>query len=71
MRYGKWILCEDELPEVDDEFLVTWTCKDCKRPFLAMLEFSQGEGWIIEKYMLSYKDVKVVAWMPLPDAYKG
>ena len=70
MDENKWILCEDEQPECNDEFLVTWTTSDCKRPFLAMLEYGTEEGWILAEYMKAYSDIRVVAWMQLPEPWK-
>lgn len=62
-------------PEESGEYLVTWTW-DGERPALGICEYEIDElvpdgMWWPEAYMKSYPGWKVVAWMPLPDAYKG
>lgn len=70
LKECRWISCESELPKCNDEFLVTWTTSECKRHFLAMLEYDVDEGWIIAEYMKLYRNVNVIAWMLLPEPYK-
>lgn len=64
-----WIT--DRLPDVQDEYLVTWKTSACEKRFLAICEFEVDEEcWIYEGYMNSYPNVEVIAWMPLPKLYK-
>lgn len=68
----KWIPVKEKLPEIQDEYLVTWEAANSDRRYLQMLEYDIEDGqWILETYMESYKDVKIIAWMPLPQCYQG
>lgn len=64
-----WIT--DRLPDVQDEYLVTWKTSACEKRFLAICEFEVDEEcWIYEGYMNSYPNVEVIAWMPLPNCIR-
>ena len=58
-----WIPCSERLPEKDGFYLVTVTDGEqiavCKMPFV---ESEWGGNWF---------DDEVVAWMPLPEPWKG
>lgn len=66
-----WIPCKDTPPEENDEYMVTWRTSDSKKPFINILEFDLTDGWILEDYMKTYRDVAIVAWRPIPELYKG
>lgn len=57
----KWIPCSERLPEEDGIYLVTVNFLN-DRPTFA--DFMNGR-WI------THMDDNVLAWMPLPDIYKG
>ena len=77
----RWIPISERLPEEYGEYLITWTTSQIKRPFIGI---SEGEvtseydyehnrfkfEWLLEDYIKNYPDVKVIAWMPLPEPYK-
>lgn len=69
-RKGKWIKCEDELPPVGEEVLVSVWEDNCT--LIASLEeffgyYPKQYYWSFEQYNLSGEDLKEVkAWMPLP-----
>ena len=64
-----WIPCSERLPEKDGQYLVTvknltgyeQLCND-----VFECEFF-GKDWIFK----GWKDNRVIAWMPLPEPYKG
>lgn len=58
----KWIPCSDKLPDYDESVLVT---DDYCGVFIAW--YSAIHGWCSDTYVCCY----VVAWMPLPEPYKG
>lgn len=58
----KWIPCSEKLPDYDELVLAT---DDCCRVFIAW--YSVIHGWCSDRYGCCY----VVAWMPLPEPYKG
>ena len=77
----KWIPVSERLPDEYGEYLITWTTSQSKRPFIGI---SEGEvtseydhehyrfkfEWLLEDYIKNYHDVKVIAWMPLPEPYE-
>ena len=78
----QWIPCSERLPEEYGEYFVTWMTSLSKRLFVAICE---GEvtseydheynrfkfEWLLDDYIKAYPDVEVIAWMPLPEPYKG
>ena len=53
---GDWIACSEQEPEKDGYYLVCWSDGQIE------VEWYDHEGW-------GYFDV--VAWMPLPEPYRG
>ena len=70
---NEWISCKDELPEINDVYLVTWRprANPFKRNYIEIVEWSDGEwiGDIPQAKHYGTGEYDVIAWMPLPDAY--
>ena len=68
-RKKRWIPCEERLPEYDGEmYLVTDYCEQINRRRLHISYcYVNREGFWSDVPM----GYKVVAWMPLPEPYKG
>lgn len=62
----KWIPCSERLPEEDGEYLV-WVRYE-GREFTTTEEYEDGMWNYSGAY--NFND-KVIAWMPLPEQYKG
>jgi len=66
--HGGWIPCSERLPDKDGFYMVTIDGElvgDTK-PFAGLAEFEKGE-WVDNE-----DDYQcVLAWMPLPEPYKG
>ena len=66
----KWIPCSDRLPDKDGRYLIYYDygCIEC---------LDYADGWNCRRDYLSgeiyrdYESHSVVAWMPLPEPYKG
>ena len=81
MNETKWIPVEERLPEEYGEYLITWTCLQCKGSFIAICEvditdeYDHEHGrfkveWLLDTYIKEvFTDVEVIAWMPLPEPY--
>ena len=85
-REQRWIPVSERLPEEYGEYMITWTTSHSmvngKYGFLGTAEYEltgeydaennrfKGE-WLLEEYVENYSDVKVTAWMPLPEPYKA
>ena len=78
----QWIPCSERLPEEYGEYYITWMTSSSKRPFVAICEGEvTGEydhkhnrfkfEWLLEDYIKACPNVEVIAWMPLPEPYKG
>ena len=70
-----WIEVEERLPEKNDIYLVTWTGtlgSKRTRPFIALVEYipEDNEWCTFEIEGHGYKNIEVIAWMPVPDPYK-
>ncbi len=70
---SEWILCEDELPQINDVYQVTWwpRCNPFNKNYIGIVEFDDGK-WIGDiPQAKHYGDGRydILAWMPLPDAY--
>ncbi len=75
-KMGHWIPVSERLPEEEHgEYFITWTTSMSKRPFIAICEgkvtIEYGFEWILDSYIKCYPNVKVIAWMPLPEPYKA
>lgn len=74
---GEWIPCSERLPSEGDEFLITWTSSVTNGPLLAFAEYEpdallvSGGKWYLEDDMGEFEDFDVIAWMPLPEPWKG
>lgn len=81
----RWIPVSERLPEGYGEYMITWTTSNSLARdggFLGTAEYDltgeydhennrfKGE-WLLEDYVKNYKDVKVIAWMPLPETYRA
>ena len=78
----RWIPCSERLPEEYGEYQITWTTSASKKRFIGDSEFEvtsewdaehykfKGE-WLLDEHIKNYPDVKVIAWMPLPEPYEG
>ena len=75
-----WIPCSERLPEEYDDYLITYTTSQSKRPFIAICEGEETREydhernrfkfeWLLEDYIKAYPNVEVIAWMPLPEPY--
>ena len=67
---GEWIPCSERLPVYYDWHYVTVKpFYEGKKNYVAMERFDSRKGeW--SSHERAYKD-KVIAWMPLPEPYKG
>ncbi|MBR4406038.1 MAG: DUF551 domain-containing protein [Bacteroidaceae bacterium] len=75
---GDWIPTEERLPEEEGEYLITWTgtlAHTHTWHFIRVVEYIKyrdGFYWDTDDiYDYGYRDVEVIAWMPLPEPYKG
>lgn len=72
-----WIPCSERLPDTQDEYYITWTAPVCKgKRFVSITEYcvpSTGEDpyWDLSEHISFYEDAEVLAWMPLPEPWKG
>lgn len=70
-----WIPCSERLPEDGEEMVLIQVNGEPTEniQFKDAFEFAyyeKEEGWILEYYP-EWKNPEVVAWMPLPEPYKG
>lgn len=75
-----WIPCSERLPEEYGEYMITWITSASKKRFIGIVECEvtsvwNDNGfmveWLFEDYMKAYPDVEVIAWMPLPEPFRG
>ena len=81
MFVGWWIPVSERLPEENGEYLITWTGilgehgEKRTKPLLGIAEYEiyepeNYEDWITTGNEFEhYRDIKVSAWMPLPEPY--
>ena len=60
----RWIPVSERLPEKEDEVLVTTSWNN------VCMAWCDNEKWRAE-YINGYDDDEILAWMPLPEPYKG
>ena len=82
MFVGWWIPVSERLPEEPGEYLITWTgilgehSTKRTRPLMSIAEYEIYEPENYEDWITTgdefeyYRDIKVSAWMPLPESYK-
>ena len=59
----QWIPCSERLPYTKDDYIIT--VKDKSLTWTDYVEWSADYHW------WGYDDDMVIAWMPLPEPYKG
>ena len=59
----RWIPCSERLPMTKDDYIIT--VKDKSLTWTDYVEWSADYHW------WGYDDDMVIAWMPLPEPYKG
>lgn len=79
----QWIPCERELPEEYGEYQITWITSASKnKRFIGICEceitsvWDEDHGrfkveWLLDDYIKAYPDVKVLAWKPLDEPWRG
>lgn len=66
-KVGEWIPCSERLPKNIKTVLIT--IKELEQPILGW--YGDKFGWrIVTPEFVNIKDYTVIAWMPLPPAYK-
>lgn len=78
----QWIPCSERLPEKYGEYRITWITSASGKRLIGDAEFEvtsvwdnehdrfEGE-WLLDDYIKNYPDVKVLAWKPLEEPWKG
>lgn len=68
-----WIPCSERLPEVGSEVLVCYDFKGNRSVYLANFYGDGNFHGYDDEYLTTEgrKYRKAIAWMPLPDVYKG
>ena len=65
---NEWIPVSERLPKGCGEVLVTYRNEDSEERLVTVGRF-EGCEWLIDDYV--YPTIEVIAWMPLPESYKG
>ena len=65
-----WIPVTEE-PIPDGEYLVTWTSEIQEKPILSIICRYSGVWDCWELQMLGHQNINVLAYMELPEPYKG
>ena len=63
LKQPRWIPCSERLPTTKDDYIIT--VKDKSLTWTDYVEWSADFHW------WEYDDDMVIAWMPLPEPYKG
>ena len=63
LKQPRWIPCSERLPTTKDDYIIT--VKDKSLTWTDYVEWSADYHW------WGYDDDMVIAWMPLPEPYKG
>lgn len=84
LEQTRWIPVSERLPEEYGEYEITWTTSLAllnNQGFIGTAEYEltgefdhennrfKGE-WLLDDSIKNYPDIKVTAWMPLPEPYK-
>ena len=66
---SEWISCKDRLPDINEQVLVTdvWNGIDV---MTYMPDYPNEPRWE-DYYSTSYEQDEIIAWMSLPEPYKG
>ena len=67
-KVGEWIPCSERLPDNNENVLV-W-CEGYFQPWIGWYGDIK-RSWFVIDYDGECEKYKVIAWMPLPPAYKG
>lgn len=63
----EWILCSERLPKVGEEVLVQVVWDSCDM-MVGYINTTRN-GWVCQLGFYDFEDI--IAWMPLPEIYKG
>ena len=78
----QWTPCSERLPEEYGEYRITWITSASGKRLIGDAEFEvtsvwdnehdrfEGE-WLLDDYIKNYPDVKVLAWKPLEEPWRG
>ena len=77
VMHGRWIPCNERLPEIGDAYIVTGIQKDAhEKEWHYFVDVASSHGDYIDDYWDTFNDwiegqeTHIVAWMPLPKPYK-
>lgn len=65
-----WIPVTEE-PIPDGEYFVTWTSEIQEKPIMSIICRYSGVWDCWELQALGHQNIKILAYMPLPEPYKG
>lgn len=63
LKQPRWIPCSERLPTTKDDYIITVKDKS--------LTWTDYDEWSADYHWWEYDDDMVIAWMPLPEPYKG
>ncbi len=63
LKQPRWIPCSERLPTTKDDYIITVKDKS--------LKWTDYVEWNADYHWWEYDDDMVIAWMPLPEPYKG
>lgn len=68
-----WIPCSERLPEKYDSYLVMWKDLATNKNYYEIVEYDPDdeELWIGDIPQAGLLGYEILAWMPLPEPYKG
>ena len=71
MRESKWIPVSERLPEEDTYVLVTMMSIGTNQRWVDKCKFFKDEWYQGFLTIITERVARVLAWMPLPEPYKG